>query len=88
MVMSARCCWISKAASWAPWWKRRCQRAISASDFGGEERGEEGRVGGKAVELGEGVVHLWVGLGASEADTAEVGNGGELRNSLVVLRMA
>lgn len=50
--------------------------------------GEEGHVDGGAVELGEGVVHLWVGLGASEVDTAEVGNGGELRNSLVVLRMA
>ena len=61
------------------------EEALPAGDFGREERrGEEGRVGGEAVELGEGVVHLWVGLGASEVDTAEVGNGGELRNSLVL----
>lgn len=59
----------------------RFRRAISAGRRGGH-------VGGKAVELGEGVVHLWVGLGVSEADTAGVGNGGELRNSLVVLSMA
>lgn len=38
------------------------EEALPAGDFGGEERGEEGRVDGEAIELGEGVAHLRVGL--------------------------
>lgn len=52
------------------------EEALPEGDFGGE--GGKERVGGEAVELGEGVVYLWVGLGASEVDTTEAGNGGGL----------